>query len=211
MTIHKMGWVVAATVVGAVVGVGFHAPAEKTGNVDLVKVSSECDLVKKQLELFKNQFTLRQGLIDFLKTNPVITPEKAAKFRELTLKEVVTAADKAEIEKIKEDAAETTRKLIALQQKQNLTQAERDQINDMTNRKEAMLAMLEQRWVQEFREEMDKKQQDLRVALNGKILDAVTKVAKEQGYSIVFSRETALYSANDITADTIKAVNKMSL
>ena len=211
MTIHKLGWVVAAGLVGSMVGMGFHAPGEKTGNVDVAKVFAECTLVKKQSDNLKNQYQARQAVIDFLKTNPYITVDKATKFRDLSLKTVaLTAADKASLEALKTESLEASTKMRTLIGKEKPAAADLTQIEDFNKKKDTLMETL-QRWVQEFGEEMNQKQSSSRQDLYTKIQEAASKVAKEQGYSIVFTKETAIYSANDITAETTKAVDKMSL
>ena len=211
MTIHKLGWVVAAALVGSMVGMGFHAPGEKTGNVDVAKVFSECDLVKKQTELLKTQFKQRQDVIDFLKANPSLTPDKVTRFRELSIKStVLTAQEKTELEAIKATAVDASAKTRALQTKEKPTAAELSQLDELGKRKDSTMQLLE-RWVQEFGDEMNQKQQSSRGDIIAKIQEAVAKVAKDQGYSIVFSKETAVFSSNDLTAEAVKAVNKMSL
>lgn len=211
MTIHKLGWVVAAALVGSMVGFGFHAPGDKTGNVDVAKVFAECDLVKKQTELLKTQFKQRQDVIDFLKANPSIPADKVARFRDLSIKSaVLTTAEKTELEAIKTQATDNSTKTRTLQTKANPTAAETASMTNLGKMKDDTMQQLE-RWVQEFGEEMNTKQQNSRTDIIAKIQEAVAKIAKEQGYSIVFSKETAVYSANDLTAEAVKAVNKMSL
>ena len=210
MTIQKLGWVVAAALAGSMVGMGFHAPGEKTGNVDIGKIFNECDLVKKQTEALKNQFGVRQSLVDFLKANPFLSTEKMTRFRDLSVKTtVLSAAEKTELEAIKAEDLDNANKLRTLSQKEKPTAAEIATIEELNKRKDAALTVLE-RWVQEFSDDMQSKQGSSRTDILQKIQDGITKTAKEQGYSVVFSREAAPFSANDITPEVLKTVNKMN-
>ena len=201
MTIQKLGWVVAAALAGSMVGMGFHAPGEKTGNVDIGKIFNECDLVKKQTEALKNQFGVRQSLVDFLKANPFLSTEKMTRFRDLSVKTtVLSAAEKTELEAIKAEDLDNANKLRTLSQKEKPTAAEIATIEELNKRKD----------VQEFSDDMQSKQGSSRTDILQKIQDGITKTAKEQGYSVVFSREAAPFSANDITPEVLKTVNKMN-
>ncbi len=210
MNIHKLGWVVAAALAGSFVGMGFHAPGEKTGTVDIAKVFSDCEMVKKQSESLKNQFAVRQTLVDFLKANSFLTIDKMTKLRDLTIKTtILTVPEKAELEAIKAEAIDNANKLRMLVSKERPTPAEVATIEELNKRKDAALTLLEQ-WVQGFSEDMQTKQGTSRNDVLQKIQEAIVKTAKDQGYSVVFSREAAPFAANDLTPDVTKAINKMS-
>ena len=206
MKIERLGWVVAAALAGAMIGMGFQGNAQKTGTVDLEKVFNESAFAKRQTEGLRNMGQARVAVVEFLRTYRTVKPEDANKFRDLSLKETPTATDKAELERIKNQAQADEQKYRELQVKDKPSQAEVNQIEDFNRRKDATAQLLE-KWNGEFSSELQSRQEGLRGETLQRVKDAVAQVAKEQGYSIVFVQNVAPYSANDITAEALKAMN----
>jgi Skp family chaperone for outer membrane proteins len=208
MKFERLGWIVAAALAGAMIGMGFQGNAQKTGTVDLEKVFNESAYAKKQTEGLRNMGQARVGIVEFLRTYRTIKPDDATKFRDLSLKDAAasTANDKAEIERIKNQAQKDEQTYRALSTKDKPTQAEVTQIEELNRRKEATAALLE-KWNGEFSTELQTRQESLRGETLQRVKDAVSQVAKDQGYSMVFVQNIAPYSANDITAEALKAMN----
>ena len=206
MKFERLGWIVAAGLAGSMIGMGFQGNTAKTGTVDMEKVFNDSTFAKKQTEGLRNQLTLRMGVIDFVKTYRTVKADDATKFKDLSLKENPTATDKADLERIKKDAQADEQKYRELAVKDKPTQAEVNQIEEFNRRKEASGGILE-RWNGEFTNDVQSKQEALRNETLQRVKDVVAQVAKDQGYSMVFAQHIAPYSANDITAEALKAMN----
>src|SRR5688572_7618411 len=117
MKFNQFGWVVAAALGATMFAGGFQVNSQKIGVVDMAKVFGDSEFAKKQSEQLKAFGNARSGILEFLETYRAFTPEQAARFRELSLKANASAAEKAEVEKIKQDVMAADKKLKALQQK----------------------------------------------------------------------------------------------
>ncbi len=206
MKIERLGWIVAAALAGAMIGMGFQEKGTKTGTVDLERVFNESAYAKSQTEGLRNMGQARVTVVEFLRTYRTLKPEDANKFRDLSLKATPTAADKAELERIKNQAMSDEQKYRELSTKDKPTQAEVNQIEEFNRRKDTTANLLE-KWNGEFTNELQTRQESLRGETLQRVKDAVAQVAKDQGYSIVFVQNVAPYSANDLTAEALKAMN----
>jgi Skp family chaperone for outer membrane proteins len=206
MKLERLGWVVAAALAGAMIGMGFQGNAQKTGTVDLEKVFNESTFAKKQTEGLRNMGQSRVGVVEFLRTYRTLKPEDATKFKDLSLKETKTPTDTAELERIKNQAQQDEQKYRELSTKDKPTQAEITQIEEFNRRKQSTGELLE-KWNGEFTNELQTRQEGLRGETLQRVKDAVAQVAKDQGYSIVFVQNVAPYSANDLTGEALKAMN----
>lgn len=200
------GWVVAGLLGCFIAFSGFQAGAEKTGVVDLNRVLSDSEIGKKNEADLRNALALRSGLLDFISTYKVLTTDQANKLRDLTLKPNPTDADKAEIERIKKEVIAADAKRNELLQKANPTEADRLQLQDYNNRSNTMAELLA-RWNQEFQNELDQLESQVRATTVNKAKETVKEVSKAQGFTIVLESTVAPYGANDITDATIKALN----
>jgi Skp family chaperone for outer membrane proteins len=207
MKFERLGWIVAAVLAGSMVGVGFQDKTEKTGSVDLHKVFDESDYAKKQTEVLRNMGTVRAGVLEFVHSNIHMKPDDAAKFRRLSLLEAPTAPDTADLQRLKSDAITNEGNFTTLQTKSNPGADVMAQIDEMNKHRDANNALLEQ-WNRDFTTEVQTKQENLRNDTLTRVKDAVQQVAKAQGYSIVFAQDVAPYSANDLTAEALVAMNK---
>jgi len=206
MKLERLGWIVAAALAGGMVGMGFQGATEKTGTVDLAKVFNDSEYAKKQTDALKTMGQARQGVIEFVRTNPHMKTEDATKFKELSLKDSATAADKADLERIKADAQANETKFREVTSKNNPTPADVSQIEEFNRRKDTTQNLLE-KWNADFSAEIQTKQESLRNDTLSRVKDAVKQAAKNQGYSIVFVQDIAPYSANDLTQDSLNAMN----
>lgn len=206
MKFERLGWIVAASLAGCMFGMGFQGSTQKFGTVDLEKVFNESGFAKKQTESLRNMGTARVAVVDFIKTYRTLSADDANKFRDLTLKETPTAADKAELERIKSQATADEQAYRDLSQKDKPSAAEVTKLEDFNRRREANAQLL-QKWNDDFSNELQVRQESLRNETLQRAKDAVNQVAKDQGYSMVFVQNVAPYSSNDVTADALKAMN----
>lgn len=206
MRVKYFGWIVAAAIVAVGVGAGFETQGTKIGVVDLAKVFNESDYAKGQTDSLKSVGAIRQGMLEFADTYRTFTPEQANRFHDLSVKATATAADKAEIEKIKNDVMASDKRLKDLQTKTSPTAAEAAELSELTRRTQ-MTQDTVQRWSREFNDELGQLQGKLRQDALDRVRDAVKQVGSAQGYSIIFTTDMAPYGANDVTADALKAMN----
>jgi Skp family chaperone for outer membrane proteins len=206
MRFERLGWIVAAALAGGIAAAGFQGSTEKSGTVDLAKVFNDSEYAKKQTESLRNMGQARQGVIDFIRQNPHMKTEDTTRFRELSVKEAPTAPEKAELERIKNDAQASETKFRELSTKDKPSQAELTQLEELNRRKDNSQQVLD-KWNQDFAAELQQRQEGLRNDTLARVKDAVSQVAKTQGYTIVFVQDVAPYSAHDLTADALKAMN----
>lgn len=206
MNIKNFGWIGVAAIGGVMLASGFQGNTQKIGVVDVAKIFQESDYTKARGDTLRKAGQDRADILQFLRTYPVVTSEQALKFKELSLKAAPTANEKAEITKIQQDAQAADKKLKQLQQNGSPSDADIAQLQDFSNRKQTV-AKLEQQWAREFDNDVRDLQSKMREEVIGVINAAVSDLAKKQGYSVVFAKDMAPYAANDLTQETLTAVN----
>jgi Skp family chaperone for outer membrane proteins len=209
MNINRIGWIAVAILSGAVLTAGFQTPTNKSGIVDVEKVFNESNFSKSQSDNLRNMQVSRVDILEFLNTYQTMKAEDIAKFRELKVKATpLSETEKAELERIRKDAQAGEQKYRDTVTKPSPTPDELKFVEDMNKRKDANGDLL-QKWSQEFDNEVKTKQLALRNEALGKVRQAIGKVARDQGYSMVFDSNVAPYSANDLTDEALKAMNAM--
>ena len=206
MNIERLGWVAAAALAGGMIGMGFKAPGDKTGTVDIAKVFKDSEYAKKQTDGLRAQVKARQDVMEFIRGNRNMKAEDATKLRDLSIKETQTPADQSEITRIKTDAAASEAKARELQTVDKPTAAQLAQLDDFTKRKDATGQLLE-KWGQDFQSEFQVKQEKMSADTLQRVKDAIQQVGKDQGYSIIFSADIAPFSPNDVTKDAMDKMN----
>lgn len=206
-TKNHVGWVVAAGLVAVLAVAGFQGAADKTGVVDLNKCIQQSTVGQANTAQLNAAVNARRGLIDFIRTYRVLTPEQAQKMRDLTLKATITDPEKAELERVKQEVIAADKKRNELAQKgSNLTDDEKKQLNDFAQRAQAMGAVLEG-WNEDFTRDLTDLQQKLQAETIDKAKAALAQVGKAQGYSVIFETNVAPYAANDVTEAVVKQMN----
>lgn len=201
-----LGWLVAAVVAVSFSAIGFQPAAEKTGVIDLNRVIQQSELGRQNTTDLNNALQQRRQLMDFVNTYKVLTTEQAQRMRELMLKPNATEAEKAALEKIRQDVMESDRRSKDLQQKQNLTDADRTVLQDFAQRTQVMAQVLD-RWNSEFTEELQRLETDLRDQTIARAKAALGEVAKAGSFTVVHESTVTPYGVNDLTDATIKAMN----
>jgi hypothetical protein len=202
-----MGWYVAVGLLGCMIGMGFQGATQKFGTVDLAKVFNDSDFAKAQDANLKSMGQSRKATLDFLTSYPSLSAADAQKFADLSTKAEPNAADKAELDRIRSAAVVTDQKFRDLQTKDKPTDADRVALADLNSRVKANQA-LAQKLNDDFTEEIRTQQEKLRADTLLKAKAAVADAAKKGDYSVILVQDVAPYSANDLTADALKAMNK---
>ncbi|MFM9872039.1 MAG: OmpH family outer membrane protein [Fimbriimonadaceae bacterium] len=201
-----LGWLVAAAMGVMMIASGFQPADMKAGVVDMQRILSESAAGKKVRDDMSVQVDLRQGLLQFVNTNKVLTADQAEKLKTLTLKPGATQADKDEVEKIKTAIRADSKKFNDLMVKASLTDTEKVEFNTMNERRRNADTLLGQ-WNQEFSGDLNTLQDEMLATVLKKAREAVQGVGKKDGYSLIFPTTVAVYAANDITDAAIKAVD----
>lgn len=201
-----MGWVVAAALAGIFLGSGFQGADAKFGVVDIADVVEKSELGKKNQTDFNAMKSAREGVLEFIDQYRVLTMEQAQKLRELSLKATPTAAEKAELERIKADVIQSDKRAKELSVKPNLSAEERTLIQDYAQRSQRMDETA-QRWFREFTNEMQAWADKQKAASIDAARASIREVAKQQGYTVVFETGIAPYAANDLSDAALKAMN----
>ncbi|ARU42126.1 hypothetical protein CCB80_13640 [Armatimonadetes bacterium Uphvl-Ar1] len=205
--LNKLGWVAAGALAVTMMFSGFQANGSKMATVDMQRILDESRAGKKVFDDLTNEVNLRQGLLEFLNTNKIVTADQANQLRTLTLKPAATQADKDAAEKLKSDIRAENKKFNDLMVKATLTDAERASFNEMNSRRQNTDNLLQQ-WSNEFSQDITNMREDKLASVLQKSRAAVTAVGKKEGYTIIFPTTVAVYAANDITDAAIKAVDE---
>jgi len=207
MKFEKLGWVVAAALAGAFVATGFQGTTTKIGTVDIKQVFDKSDYAAAQTGVLRNLGQSRASVLAFMNQYRAMKADDAKKFRDLSLKANPSQGDKDALEQLKTAVATDDAKYHALQTKTPLSADEQTQLADYQKRVQATGA-LQAQWATEFDTEVGDLQAKLRDQALGKVKESIGQVARTQGYSIVFDAAIAPYSANDITDESLTAMNK---
>lgn len=187
-------------------GSGFQAKANKFGVVDLAQVFSQSDFAKSQTDSLRNLSAQRQDVLQFANTYPVFSAEQTQRFRELSVKPQPTTAEKAELDKLKNDVMAQDKKFKDLQTKAQPTPDEVSLLREYNDRTQNMVKTID-RWAREFGDELNGLQEKLRKDTLERVKVAVQEVGTKQGYSVIYVQDIVPYAANNVTADSLKAMN----
>lgn len=203
---NKLGWLVAAVIVGAVALVGFQGAGDKFGVVDLNKCIQQSQVGQANTAQLNAAVNARRGLVDFVKTYKILTAEQAKKMLDLTLKATPTDADKAELDRVKNEVIAAAKKRDELAQKSPLTEDEKKQLDEFARRSQGMAAVLDA-WNTDFTQDLTELQQKLQQETLDKARAALAQVGKAQTYSVIYESNVAPYAANDVTDAVVKQMN----
>lgn len=201
-------FVLACGFAGLLAAVGFQASTLKFGSVDIAGVYNRSEAAVRQQEIIKNLQQARGGVLEFIQTYAMMRPEDAQKLKELTIKDPQTDADKTAAQAVRDSATKAEARMRELQTKQNLTDAERTELTTFNNNRQTNLGLLG-RWEQEFVQELQGKIETYRSDSIVKVRQAVAQVAREGAYTIVFDQQVAPFAGTDITAEALKAMNRI--
>lgn len=206
MKIQRMGWVLAAGIAGSMAGSGFQAKADKWGVVDLAQVFTQSEFAKNQTDSLRNLSTQRQDILQFANTYPVFSAEQSNRFRELSVKPQVTAAEKAELDRLKTTIIAQDKKFKDTILKANPTPDEVALLREYNDRTQTMEKTID-RWAREFGDELQTMQSKLHRETMERVKVAVQEMGTKQGYSVIFVQDIVPYAANNLTTDSLKAMN----
>lgn len=203
---EKISYLVAAASLGVLFATGFQGSESKIGVVDISRVVEQSDFGKKNQEDFNNMKAAREGVLEFIDQYRVLTNEQALKLKELSLKNPISAGEKAELDSLKATIQQAETKSKELSIKSTLTPEERTLMEEYARRSQTM-EQTAQRWFREFTNEMQAWADKQKIASIDRARESVNEVAKSGGYTIVLEAGVAVYGANDLTEAALKAMN----
>ena len=199
------GWVVAFGLAAVIVGSGFQGGPQKFGVVDLERVIRDSRLAVELGETLNKALTKRQDLLDFMELYKVMTREEAEQLVTFIRKDAPTADDTAANEKVNQDIIAASAEYDRINELQP-TEAERktlmqygDLLNDTVDRIGVLGA--------EFQRELQMIESEAQNVAVNKAYESSEAIAKRDGYTVVFSRGTAVYAANNVTEEVITHVD----
>ncbi len=116
-------------------------------------------------------------------------------------------ADKARITALQTEATRAAQNLTDLQQKKDPTPADTTQLAALTSQYQAgqqALQKIGDQYQAQIKELSDKDNAEFTQTVR----EAITAVAQQKGLAVVFTSDIAVYTANDITDDVVKRINK---
>lgn len=201
------GWMVAAALVGVILGSGFQNNAEKFAVVDLRKVIMDSKINRETTDKVNAGYSARMAVLTFIQTHRVVTEEQALRLEQLELKPDKTDAEKLELEAVKKAIKDADAEKVQLDAVTTPTEAQRQRLMTLQriiDNASAILNQLQAKFNDDFENLKVKEQQD---AVE-RAAKAATTVAKAKGYTLVYSSASVVYAANDITADATKEADK---
>ena len=120
----------------------------------------------------------------------------------LLLGDSATQDQKQQIADLETQASTASNSLAALQQKQDASDADKIQLQQLTQQQQAGQQAL-QDIADSYRQQLDQKNQQLSADIAADIKVAVAAVAKQQGISVVFDSTVAIYTSTDLTQAVI--------
>ena len=182
------------------------AQAGAIGSVDLHKVLASYNKktpAQDQLEQMTNQL---QQVYATQSAYNMLTADQQKQLGNLLLKANRTSADDAQVQALEGQSQKDAQTLAALQQKKDLTDADRTQLAQLTDEQQAgaqAVQTIHDDYIQRLNQQNDQVEHE---TLDD-IRSAVAAVAKQKGLSVVFDGDVAIYTANDITQAVIAKLN----
>ena len=118
-----------------------------------------------------------------------------------------TDADRNRSNALQAQASKAAQQLTDLQQKKDPTPADTSLVASLTSQYETGKTALQEvgdGYQEQLKTLSDKDNADFTQSVK----DAITAVAQQRGLSVVFTSDIAVYTANDITDDVVKRINK---
>ena len=203
----NLGWIAAAGLLVVAGAVGFADQTQKVGVVDIAHVLEQSDLGKANLTKFNAMKSGREALLQYLDQNRVMTVDQANRLKELSLKDAPTKDEQTELDNLKTAIGASTKRWSDLNGKPTLTADERTSMEDFARRQQAM-EQLGQGWNKDFNTELQTWADKTKADSVDKARAACQQVAKADGFTVVFESGAAPFGANDLTDETLKALNE---
>lgn len=207
LKIDKLGWLVAALLLGVLFGSGFDDGPLKIAVADITSIVEKSEFGKKNQDDFKAMKSAREGVLEFIDQYRVLSVQQATDIRDLSIKPAaLTAEEKSKLDRIKADVIAARKKNDELAQKPNLTPEERKLLEEYANQA-ANMEQTAQEWLRVFTNDLQAWADKQKLESLNRARASVQEVGKAQGFTVVLELGIAPYGANDITEAALKAMN----
>ena len=201
----------AGTALIAAIGftMGFQQGQEKVATVDFARVIQESTAGVKAGTALQGRAASMEGLVKYFEANDVMTPEQATRIKDLSLLEKPSDADKRQLDQLQADVKASMTAWNALIEKKSPTQDELNTLSKMNKQRNDMSDFIT-KLKEDLRKSFAKYQNDKNTEVFTAAKAAVKATAVKKGFTMVLDQTAVVFSvnetANDITADSIKAV-----
>jgi Skp family chaperone for outer membrane proteins len=202
-------------VVGALrAGAAPPEPALKFAVVDLQAVSQGYNGFTKAQGEFKRKVEDYQTKLQTWRGTPYLPETDQNELSDLMIKQnasqnggaALTAADSTRLKSLTDKNNAAGQEAQTLQGTQNPTDAQKARISELTKNYQATAARVEKA-AKDYQTELQAAEQANTTRLMKEVREGVSKVAKKDGFAVVFTAEVALYGENDITEAVVKQLN----
>lgn len=141
----------------------------------------------------------------------MLTRDQQQSLGQLLVHDTPSVNDTASIQKLMDSSKQDFDKLNALQQKQDKgeTLTDQDKLDFSTLKAQFQAGQQTLNDInQSYQQMWEQRNQQVRDEITAKIKDAVATVAQKQNIQVVFTTQSAIYAAVDITKDVVTAMNK---
>lgn len=177
------------------------------GSVDIQQVLSGYTKkgdFDKQLQALHDQL---YGYLQQQSAYPMLSEADQTQLGALLAKPNQTDQDKAQITALEQKSTQAAQELSALQNKTAPTADDNARMTQLLQQQQAGKTAL-QDMETTYNQQVSAKSDALSAQLSASVKAAITTVAKQRKLAVVFDSQVAIYTANDITDDVLKTLNK---
>lgn len=185
------------------------ATGAKFGSVDVPRIMNESKARQRDgAELQQLIGTLRE-VVQKLQDSSArfLTEPEIKELAALFEKKMPTEAEKKRLSQLTDAAAIKSSAMRRLENTANATPEESKQLSELTAAAQKGQESLKNLGT-EFQRRLEKREVELNDKTITEIRGVIAKIAQEKGLTVVFDSAVAIYTANDITDDVIKQINK---
>jgi Skp family chaperone for outer membrane proteins len=196
-----------AVVVAVLAVMAFQAANTKIGMVNLGKVVQDSKIGKEAEEKFRQETDLRDQLLMHFDAYRYYDPEQREEIWKLWVKRNRTQEEETRLTVLKSTGQSLQKEVDALQQKQQRTAEEDQRYQQLVRRQGEMVNYLP--YLKAALEgELEKFRADSLSEVYDKARTSVRKVAKAQGFSVIYTSQVAPYAEFDISEDVLNDLGK---
>ena len=203
-------WVLAAAVVAALsAGVAVQAADNemKIGVVDVEKMYRDAPRIKQYMEEREKFATSLRVKLETRGQNTMLDGTEITELIELKVKENPVEADKIRIKALEDTERARDAELKSLQEKKDLSAQESARLKELqdmqTKSKDAATAV-----AGDYEEQYQTKTQELHAKAVADLREAITTVAQDKGFTLVFDQAAVFFGGTDISDDVIAKLDR---
>lgn len=183
------------------------AQAAQFGSVDVQKILAgygKKDDYQKRIDALSRSLDSR---FRAQANSPMLSKEEQQTLGGLLGKAGASDAERAQITALQQKSKKDADALAALQQKASPTDADKNTLDALTKEQAAGQQALAE-IADDYKNQVQKLNDQINKELTDTVRNAISDIAKQKGLAVVFDAQVAIYTANDITDDVVKKLNK---